>query len=389
VGAPIRITVATVTGLLFLAACDAGGFIEVHVQPDGGSGGTSEVDGGPDDAPPGQDADPSTDDAGLSPVLVGITPTPLTNDGEPTSGDTLAAKLTAFGAGARAAVIVLPWDAAPSAEDPALAKATAFYAAHDKRVLLNLAVVDRVVDHRPAGLAGAKWDAPETLGLIEETIDALFASSGDEVRFLTFGRDVDVYLATHPSERSAFTSFAKSACAYARAHTAAPKDLGVGVAFSTAAPKTEVAFTDLLDVEDIVAVSYFPGLGTYEPEAASGVAAVVAQLADLGASKPIVLQATGITSAMAAGGTEDSQHQFFATLFGAVGAQRKSFALVNVVELYDAPPAACSGWAEAQGEPADGPLAAYACSLGLFRNDGTAKPAWNAVLSGAASLSTP
>lgn len=375
-------------GLLLLTGCDAGGPIEVAIEPDGGAGGTSGFDAGGEDAPSGADAD-AAPDTGVSPVLVGITPTPLATDGEPTPGGTLEAQLTTFGAGVRAAVIVRPWATAPLAEDAALAKETAFYGAHGRRVLVSLAVVDRLVDHRPAALDGVAWDAPASLALMQTTLDALFASSGDEVQFLTFGRDVDVYLAAHADERPAFTTFAKKALAYARSHAGAAGDLGVGVAFSPAAPKTEAAFAELRDDSDVLAFSYFPGLGSYEPQPAAGVASMVAQLAELGASKPILLQAVGVASAETAGGSEISQQELFATLFGAVGAQRKSFALVNVVELHDAHPTACSAWAQAQGELPDGPLAAYACSLGLLRQDGTAKPAWNAVLSGAASLSTP
>lgn len=358
-------------------------------MPDGGTGGQSPLDAGNEDAPSKPDADAANDDAGVSPVLVAITPTPLAAGDAPSPSEILQAELTTFGAGVRAAILVLPWDAVPTGEDPALIKKTSLYGAHGKRVVLNLAVVDRLVDHRPAALAAAAWDSPATLAAVESTIDSLFASSGAEVLFLTLGRDVDVYLAAHPDERAAFTTFAKNACAYAKDHAGASDDFGTGVAFSTAAPKNEPAFADLLDVEDVVAFSYFPGLGTFEPGAGAAVATVIAELADIGASKPVVLQATGLASDPAAGGDDESQRKFLATLLGAVGAQRKSFALVNVVELHDAQPAACSAWAEAQGDEIDGPLTAYACSLGLFRADGSPKPAWDAVLEATAALSVP
>lgn len=370
---------------LLLGGCDAAGPLEITFKPDETAGAGGGVGGGQTGGSSSSSSGVGGADSGLSPVLLGIAPTP---SGEATAASALAADLATFGAGARAEVIVLPWDAAPTAPDEALSKKTAFYAAHGRSVLLNLAVVDRKVDHRPAALAGASWSSSKTLAAIEASIDALFASSGDEVRFLTLGRDVDVYLAAHPSERSAFVAFAKQACAYARDHSGAPKNLGVGVAFTPSAPKMETAFTDLLDVADITVLSYFPGIDEFEPDAASGAAVVMAQLGELGAAKPIVLQAAGVPTAAAAGGSDAAQQTFFTTLLGAVSAQRKSFALVNVVELNDAA-SSCAAWAEAQGDPPDGPLTAYACSLGLLGGGGAPKPAWAAVLSGAAALSTP
>ena len=60
-----------------------------------------------------------------------------------------------------------------------------------------------------------------------------------------------------------------------------------------------------------------------------------------------------------------------------------------MTELHDAPASACAAWVASQGEAPDGPLAAYACSLGVLTTDGTPKPAWSAVIAGAAALSTP
>lgn len=372
-----------------LASCDAGGLIEISVVPEGSGGGTSGADAGTSDGSSAEDADASTQDAGVSPVLVAITPTAAADEGGASPADVLAAELTTFGAGVRAAVVVLPWDAISAGEDALVAKKAALYAAHGKRVVLNVAVVDRLVDHRPASLAGKAWSSPEVVAAMEVTLDTLFASSGPEVRYITLGRDVDVYLAAHPDERSAFVSFTKQVFAHARDHADAPADLSVGAAFSPSAPKEEPAFGNLLDLGDIVAFSYFPGITTFEPGGESGAALVVSQLADAAGSTPIVLQAVGLASDEDAGGSEDQQQTFLATLFGAIGANRKSFALVNVVELFDAPASSCSAWAIAQGGEQDGKLAAYACSLGAFRADGTPKPAWQSLLTGAAALSSP
>jgi hypothetical protein len=387
VGARTSIPVVAAVCLL-LAGCDGIGPAEIQVprddagQSNGGSGGSQSSGGG--GAGTGGTTDPS-----VSPVLVAITPTPASNGSEPSAADAIEADVTTFGAGARAAIVVLPWDEVPVGEDPALKKRLDFYAAHHRRVLVNLAVVDRLADHRPASLADAAWNAPVALEAVHQALDTVFEAGGDAVRFVTFGRDVDLYLAAHPLERAAFVTFAKEACAYARGHAGAAADLAVGVAFSPAAPKSEPSFAQLLEAEDIVAFSYFPGLGTYEADATSGVVATISGLADASLGRPIVLQAAGAPSDAMAGGSEATQQMFFTTLFGAIGARRSSFALASVTELHDAPSPTCAAWVASQGEPPDGPFAAYACSLGVLHTDGAPKPAWSAVIAGAAALSSP
>ena len=43
----------------------------------------------------------------------------------------------------------------------------------------------------------------------------------------------------------------------------------------------------------------------------------------------------------------------------------------------------------AQGEPVDGPVAAFFCSLGLFSAAGDEKPSWAEVLFGTAAFASP
>lgn len=388
-----RNSIQILTTLVLVACgCDGIGPAENPLpQTTGGHPGGS---GGDDTSGGGTGGTGGATSPSVSPVLVAIQPTPASAWGDPGLAAQIEADVTTFGAGARAAIVSLPWDAAlpidaSTSLDPSLAKHLDFYVTQKRRVLVNLAVVDRLADHRPAALSDAGWSAPETLQAVHATLDAILDAGGSSVRFVTFGRDVDVYLAAHPSERSAFVSFAKEACAYVRSRPGAPPDLAVGVAFSPDAPKSEPAFADLVLASDVLGFSYFPGLGTYETDATSGVITAIGALADASMNRPIVLQAVGAPTDALAGGADATQQSFFATLFGAIGARRDSFALVGVTELHDAPASACAAWAASQGEMPDSPFAAYACSLGVMHTDGTPKPAWSAVIAGAASLSSP
>ncbi|MBK8252872.1 MAG: hypothetical protein IPK82_09410 [Polyangiaceae bacterium] len=381
--------IAVATLLLFASACDVGGYIEIPNDPSQGGTGTFDTNtggfGGGGSA--GFAGSAAGGASGDSPVLVGIDPTPSNGSTDPPTVAAFEAKLATFAAGARAAVLSVPWnDTNAFANVPGVAD---FYAKHEKALLLNLRVIDGHVDHRPAELSTFAWNAPETVATAEAAVDTLLTNAGNSARFFTFGRQVDVYLSDHPDERPGFVAFAKALCAYTKAHPGAPKDLAVGVGFSTSAPKNEAAWSDLIDFEDVIDFSYFPGIDTFAPSAAADVAATLFQLAETVGKKTIVLSQVGFSTNPFSGGSTDAQQKFFTTLFGAVIAQRSRFALVNVVELHDAPTSSCAQWATDQGDTADGPLAAYVCSLGLFEQDGSPRPAWNAVLSGSAALSTP
>lgn len=380
--------IAVATLLLFGSACDVGGYIEIPTDPQGATG-TFDTNSG------GAGGNGSAGFAGAaaggasseSPVLVGIDPTPSSASTDPETVAALEAKLTTFAAGARAAVVSVPWNDTDALVN--VAGVADFYAKNQKALLLNLRVIDGHVDHRPAELSTFAWNAPETVAAAQAAVDTLLANAGSSARFFTFGRRVDVYLSNHPDERPGFVAFAKALCAYTKAHPGAPQDLAVGVGFSTFAPKNETAWSDLIDFEDVIDFSYFPGIDTFAPSAAADVAATLFQLAETAGKKTIVLSQVGFSTDPLSGGSTDAQQKFFTTLFGAVIAQRSRFALVNVVELYDAPASTCAQWAADQGDTADGPLSAYVCSLGLFEQDGSPRPAWNAVLSGSAALTTP
>src|SRR5262245_12089753 len=203
--------------VLFAAGCDDRGIIEIMSDPGPFDAGIS-TDGGPTAANSG-DAQNVADasDAGLSPVLIGITPNPRGDHlGGPTAGDKVEAELVTIAAGARAVVLSHPWDAIDPELLTALKTSADFYGKHGMRVLMNLALVDRAADGRPAAFKTLAWNSPLTRGALDKVITDLLLSFGAELTYVTFGRDVDIYLAEHPGERAALTELAAHACAFAR-----------------------------------------------------------------------------------------------------------------------------------------------------------------------------
>ncbi|MCC6557147.1 MAG: hypothetical protein IT372_29695 [Polyangiaceae bacterium] len=379
------------SALAVLASCDDGAADPPPGGPGTGGGAGTPYDGGTSDAD-GGGGGTSADagDAGVTPVLVGVTPSPRSDDGEPTAGDRLEAELTTFAVGVRAVVVTralrdLQDDAAWAALD-ALGD---LYAAHDKRVLFDLTIVDRAADGRPAPLDALAWDDPAVALAVHQAIDGVLARFGGQLSYLALGRDVDVYLADHPDERAAFEALAAGACAHASGSPAAPEGLRVGVGFSFDGAGADPSFAPLLDAGDVAVLSHVPGRAAGQAAPASTVAGALDAMTALAGGRPVVLRGVGYPSSLAAGGSEEKQRLFFRTLFDALAPRRAAFELINVVELHDPAPAACDAYAVAQGEPSGGPFASFSCSLGLFDQGATARPAWLEVASGAAAFATP
>jgi hypothetical protein len=380
---------------LAVSGCSVGGFPELPVGVDGGGGvGAFMPDGGADDA----DADMPTPpydagDAGPAPVLLGVTPTPETKSpAGPTASDELAADLTAVAAGVRSVVISRSFqEVVDNGLEDAAAKA-AFYAKHKKRVLFNLAFVDRNRDARPAELASLPFDDEVVVAKMESAIDKVLGELGEHLSVLTFGRDVDVFIEAHADQGEAIAYLAARACDYARQSPSAPPGLRLGVAasFIGTAAKPD-ALLPLMAASDVVALSYVPGEDGAPPALTSEVATHLDQMIATAATlqKPIVLQAVGYPSGPEPQSSPEKQRLFYETFFAALHPRRAAFAWVNVHELHDRWPEACASYAEEQGEPQDGALASFTCSLGLFTAAGEEKPAWGEVLEGAATFASP
>ncbi len=330
-------------------------------------------------------------DAGLSPVLVAITPNPSTEAaGPPGPADSLKAQVETFAAGTRAIVLSrAPRDLDAAGLD-ALSSVRDFVASHGQAVVLNLAFVDRAFDGRQEGLRGKPWNDPASLSALDALVNTIATRFGPDLAGLTFGRDVDVYLAQHPSERAAFRAFAVEACTRAQKRLGAGPRLGVGVAFSfEGATKPDPIFAPVLAACSSAVISYMPGLGDQEAAPASAVAGAVDAMIGAAAGKPILLQGLAYPSAEVVGSSPEKQALFFQTFFQALGPRRAAFGLVEVFELHDLAKPACTAFAERQGESAIGPFASYLCSTGLHATGDQAKPAWLEVLAGASAFLVP
>lgn len=381
---------------------DAGG-----VSGKGGTGGKPDAASGGAAGEAGSDAGVS--DAPLAPLRLGVIASPAhAPDAAPGPLDEKRARLETIALGSRAISVSRRWDSlfqGPLAPNPeswgALQGMSLLHAGSDRKILLCVELVDRTLDARPAGSA-AGWAEPPVFASLDALVDKVFATFGDELAGLSFGNELDRYLAVASAKNQTdLVALVTHAVTYAKKHPARPPSSSIGVTFGATAlaAGTSAEVASLVGISDMVVASYYPvdvGFQARPPTAASQDldALAAAFTADAGdaetsAPRPVWLQAVGYPSATLAGSSLEQQRAFYEALFQALVTRRERFPFVAVDGLNESTDEACSERAAALGAPGNPAAVALACSLGLVASDGTNKPARDPVESALAAFSKP
>jgi hypothetical protein len=363
---------------------------------------SGEMDVEVDAADAAPDADPV--DAGLSPVDLGVTSIVPSADaaGDASASDRTLAELSMLAAGVRARALVVRLDelvddtGAPSdAAFANLGQTAALYRERGRSVLFTIAPVDRATDARPTALQ-ASWSSVELRSTIEAVIDRSYDTFGPELAYLSFGTDVDRFLAQATSnDRAACATFIQQAVSYAKAHPKRLATTQIGVTFSmpglsgTRLPETAI----LLRASDAAVVTNYPLDASFHALSVSAAAAqlttVANAVAEAAPGLPIVVQELGYPSATLVGSSADLQQKFYRAAFTVLSAERDRFPFVNLYASADADDAECEREAVTFGAAGDPFLIAARCSLGLKDASGAAKPAWATVLAALSSFREP
>ncbi len=410
----LRALAASVAVVLALgSACSDGGNPEVQ-KPNGdagGSGGGGGVGGKPDsggeDGPPDAGSDADATDAPPSPLRLGIIPVPPSKgDAGPSAADDKLAELDVLALGSRGVSHVVRWDAlfsSPSVPSPTawqkLQGSAQLYQSSARAFLLSVALVDRTLDARPSG-SPAGWNSVATRTALDALIDKVFDSFGDELYALSFGNDLDRYLAGQSATTADdLTALVEHGLDYAKQHPSRPAALLVGATFSSdaLAKGPTASMAKILMKSDVVVANYYALDEQFQARPTTQVAQDLdalssggtADAGEAGAARPVLLQEVGYPSAAENGSSPEQQRAFYQGLFQALTTRRERFPFVSVNGLHDPPPARCATEAAAFGAAANGAAVAARCSLGLRAADQTAKPALSSVLEALAAFANP
>jgi hypothetical protein len=360
------------------------------------------ADAAPRDAESSDAADVPVQDGPRAPVNLGLVPVPSAGPDELVSPvEQTMAHLETIAAGSRAVSIVRRWDelfSAPTEPRPEawneLQSAASLYADAGRRVLVSLAIVDRHSDARPVG-SPADWSDSGLRQAAEQLIDRTLATFGEELEYLSIGREVDRFLQTADSSvGSELVELISHLLSYSRDHGQLPAATRVGVSASWQGLTAGSAeLEQLLGASDVVIATYYPLESDFtvrEPVAAAGdlQALVDSRVVDAGPAQ-LVLQEVGYPSAEQTGSSERTQQRFYQSFFQALQSRRDHFPFVSVYALNDPPVGVCEADAEASGAEHDEVAVAAWCSMGLRDSDAAPKVAWETLADALATFSVP
>lgn len=253
-----------------------------------------------------------------------------------------------------------------------------------RRIFLNVPVVALTQRAMPDDLAALAFNDPAVKTRLRALFDRVLPLLPNAVTYLALGNEVDAYFSTRPNEWAAFIELVEDARTHIR--TRRP-DLAVGVTttFAAATGAQAAAIATLNTSMDFIALTYHPvDACTFAARAPTAVAADVAAMLALGASRPVVLQEWGYPSSPVIGSGEAQQAEFIAHSFSAwksAGAARIPF--IGFFKYRDWNATHCEA---VSGRRAGDNFFEFLCSLGLLRNDGTPKAAYRTLVEQLATL---
>jgi hypothetical protein len=222
------------------------------------------------------------------------------------------------------------------------------------------------------------------------------------IRALTFGNELDRYLAVTPNpQRTQFQQLVLYGLRYAKAHDGAKPqgDRDVPVLIGLDATLNgwlqslmglpEGAFLlPFIPEVDALAVNYLPLDASDQAVADDQALEPLRQLAVAAAGRPVLLQEISYPSSEQVGSSQVRQASFYRRLFDLLGADSEPFTLLSVSPHTDASAADCAAQAATYAHVTPS-LVAARCSLGLWARDGQPKQAWSVILSGLSSFYSP
>jgi hypothetical protein len=247
-------------------------------------------------------------------------------------------------------------------------------AVYDYQFMIGIQVLNTTDKETPLDLLDVPLDDPQMLERFTALFDAVLPHLSEDVRYLSIGNEVDVYLSNEQAWES-YKVFYDAAVAYV--HTAAPW-LQVGV---TATYGGALAHPDELrrlnEQSDVLILTYYPLGMAFTADDPAAPLHDFPQMVEMAAGTPLVLQEVGYPSAELLGSSEAEQAEFIRNVFTAWAAAGDAIPLLNVFLLGDLSEQMCDEFEIYYGLEHPN-FHAFLCTLGLRYANGTPKAAYEA-----------
>ena len=310
----------------------------------------------------------------------------------PTQQDAINAETMVTNAGARGAVLTFAWNQLETSPGvfslSTLQNSVTYSTSKGFTIYLGLQIINTVAREIPSDLQGTSWNNPAMEARFHALIDALKPMLTSQVRYISIGNEVDVYLAANPAEWTAYQSFYENALSYIHQQLPALQ-VGVTSTFTGASGAQQSNVTQLNTMSDVWIFTYYPLGAGFVPNGPQSPLTDFATMRSLAGNRPVVLQEVGYPSSTALSSSETIQSTYVSNVFQAWQTGSTQMPFLNYFALHDFTPAFCSTLAQYYGDSNDAAFHAYLCSLGLHLDDGTAKAAWQTLVNAATTQGFP
>lgn len=240
--------------------------------------------------------------------------------------------------------------------------------------LLGLQILNTTAKETPADLLDVVFDSPQMIERFQRFFDALLPHLNQQVRYLSIGNEVDVYLRLHPEEWATYKQFYEAALTYV--HQTAPWiKVGVTATFGGAKDVPEQV-ADLNTMSDVFIMTYYPLQADFGVRPTDSPLVDFPQMVKWAGDKPLILQEVGYPAAESLGSSEAAQAGFVQAVFQAWNADAAHIPFLSYFALGDFTDAMCQNFLTYYGLPDQQRFYDYLCTLGLLKVDGTPRQAW-------------
>lgn len=243
-------------------------------------------------------------------------------------------------------------------------------------IFLNIPIITVSSRSMPADIAALAFDDPATKSRLRALIDVIKDQILSQVKYVSFGNEVDTYFSTHPTEWTAYKNLVEDARSYLK--SLKPNIIvGVTTTFDGATSKFVSQVQNLNANMDGVMLTYYPISTSFIPREPGTVSADVAKMLSINQGKPLIVQEWGYPSSAALGSSEAKHAEFYYNSFVELEKQGTSkFPFVSFFKYRD--------WnttyvQSITGQSAGQPFFEFMSSLGVLKNDKTAKRAFSVV----------
>jgi hypothetical protein len=249
-----------------------------------------------------------------------------------------------------------------------------FENAYDYTFLVGIQVLNTTDKETPPDLLDVPFDDPRMLRRFQALLDALLPHLTENVRYLSIGNEIDVYLETY-QEWDAYKVFYDGAVAYA--HRVAPWiQVGVTATFGGAQTLTNKV-RQLNESSDVFILTYYPLGAAFTGDDPAAPLDDFPTMVELAEGRPVILQEVGYVSAEMLNSSEAEQAEFVHHVFEAWQSVGGAIPFLNYFLLHDLSEELCSSLEGYYGLEHPN-FHAFLCSLGLRQSDGTPKQGWQA-----------